>query len=233
MAKFCINCGKKLEDGEVCACQATVQVQANNLGTNLLEVLKGIFVKPIDTIKNYTDEKQFNLSLILIGILSLASALFVLSLVKNAYTLIVGSMGGGSYSLYSSMMTTSIQIPYMKIFFMVLVLAIAFAFIYTGLLYLVNSVIFKGDKNFKKVFSMYAVSSVMTSVTLLVSAILLFVHIALGFIVLIAGLTLNMVYTFKGIEFLGVKDQNKYGYIYLITVVFNYIVLFIITKIFS
>ena len=50
MAKYCIHCGKKLEDGEVCDCTANaVKSQSNNLGTSLLEVLKGIFVKPIDT----------------------------------------------------------------------------------------------------------------------------------------------------------------------------------------
>ena len=53
---------------------------------------------------------------------------------------------------------------------------IAFTFIYTGLLYLVNSVMFKGDKSFKKVFTMYGVNSVITSATLLATAIFMFIR---------------------------------------------------------
>ena len=125
------------------------------------------------------------------------------------------------------------QIPYLQIFFIGLISVIAFAFIYTGLLYLVNSVMFKGERSFKKVFTMYGVNSVVTSVTLLVTAIFMFINVFLGLLVLVLGSMLNMVYVYKGIERLGVKDKNKHGYIYLITTLFYGIVLFIISLIFS
>ena len=230
MAKFCIHCGKKLKDGEVCDCMANVQVQTNNLGTNLIDVLKGMFMKPIDTIKSYTDEKHFNLALVLVGILSLSTALFMMSLIKNVAEMATSSMGG--LTLYA-MTSVSSQIPYLQIFFIGLISVIAFAFIYTGLLYLVNSVMFKGERSFKKVFTMYGVNSVVTSVTLLVTAIFMFINVFLGLLVLVLGSMLNMVYVYKGIERLGVKDKNKHGYIYLITTLFYGIVLFIISLIFS
>ena len=230
MAKFCIHCGKKLKDGEVCDCMANVQVQTNDLGTNLIDVLKGMFMKPIDTIKSYTDEKHFNLALVLVGILSLSTALFMMSLIKNVAEMATSSMGG--LTLYA-MSSVSSQIPYLQIFFIGLISVIAFAFIYTGLLYLVNSVMFKGERSFKKVFTMYGVNSVVTSVTLLVTAIFMFINVFLGLLVLVLGSMLNMVYVYKGIERLGVKDKNKHGYIYLITTLFYGIVLFIISLIFS
>ncbi len=230
MAKFCIHCGKKLKDGEVCDCMANVQVQTNDLGTNLIDVLKGMFMKPIDTIKSYTEEKHFNLALVLVGILSLSTALFMMSLIKNVAEMATSSMGG--LTLYA-MTSVSSQIPYLQIFFIGLISVIAFAFIYTGLLYLVNSVMFKGERSFKKVFTMYGVNSVVTSVTLLVTAIFMFINVFLGLLVLVLGSMLNMVYVYKGIERLGVKDKNKHGYIYLITTLFYGIVLFIISLIFS
>ena len=230
MAKFCIHCGKKLKDGEVCDCMANVQVQTNDLGTNLIDVLKGMFMKPIDTIKSYTDEKHFNLALVLVGILSLSTALFMMSLIKNVAEMATSSMGG--LTLYA-MTSVSSQIPYLQVFFIGLISVIAFAFIYTGLLYLVNSVMFKGERSFKKVFTMYGVNSVVTSVTLLVTAIFMFINVFLGLLVLVLGSMLNMVYVYKGIERLGVKDKNKHGYIYLITTLFYGIVLFIISLIFS
>lgn len=231
MAKFCIHCGKKLEDGEVCNCRASQNVVANgNMGTDMLEVLKGMFARPIDTLKAYTDGKHFSLALILLGILAIVTALFTCSLVKNSADALFGSFG--SASLYSMAMT-QVEVSYLKVFFTALVVFIIFVFIYTGLLYLVNSVIFKGEKDFKKVFTMYGIVSVISSVTLLVSSIFMFVHFALGFIVLALGMLLNMVYTYKGIEFLGVKDQNKHGYIYLLTAVFYAIVLAILMLILS
>lgn len=230
MAKYCIYCGKKLEDGEVCNCRAnSVQSQPSNLGTNLSDILKGMFVKPINTIKKYTDESNFNLALILLGVFSLAISLFVLSLVKN---LADASSSMGALTLYSIGMAR-MQVPYLKIFFVVLIVAIAFIFVYTGLLYLVNSIMFKGDKSFKKVFTMYGINSVITTVSLLVAAIFMFIHPVLGFLIFLLGSTLNMVYVYKGIEFLGVKDENKHGYIYLITTVFYGLVMFIISMILS
>ena len=209
---------------------ANVQVQTNDLGTNLIDVLKGMFMKPIDTIKSYTEEKHFNLALVLVGILSLSTALFMMSLIKNVAEMATSSMGG--LTLYA-MTSVSSQIPYLQIFFIGLISVIAFAFIYTGLLYLVNSVMFKGERSFKKVFTMYGVNSVVTSVTLLVTAIFMFINVFLGLLVLVLGSMLNMVYVYKGIERLGVKDKNKHGYIYLITTLFYGIVLFIISLIFS
>ena len=229
MAKYCIHCGKKLKDGEVCDCQANVQVQTNNLGSNLSEVLKGIFTKPIDTIKNYSNDSNFGLALILLGVFSVVTSLFILSLIKNLTEVATSSMGG--LTLYANSMM--VQIPYLKIFFICLIMAIALIFAYTGLLYLVNSVMFKGDKSFKKLFTMYGIASIINTAALLVASIFMFLNAVLGVIIFLLGSVLNTLYVFKGIEFLGVKDENKHGYIYLITTVFYGIVLAIISLIFS
>lgn len=221
MAKYCIHCGRKLEDGEVCTCQVNVHEKTNNLGTELLDVLKGMFIKPLDTIKKYTDVKYFNLSFIFIIVFALGMALFMMSLVGNL-----------SASLYSGLGIYSVinyHIPYLQIFFMMLIGAIIFSFIYSGFLYLVNSIIFKGDSNFKKVFTMYGINSVVLTVALILSAILMFINLYLGLIVLSAGCMLNMFYLYQGVCNLGVKDKNKHGYICLLTTLFCMILLFIIS----
>ncbi len=232
MAKFCIHCGKKLEDGEVCACQANTQTQvaSDNIGTDMLEAFKGMFARPVDTIKTYSDGKHFPLALILTGIFAFVTALFTCSLFKAAADVTVSSFG--SISMYA-MTSSYVDIPYLKIFFIALVITIIFVFLYTGLLFLVNSIMFKGDKDYKKVFAMYGVNTIIASVALLVSAIFMFIHLVLGLTVLALGMILNVVYLFKGIEYLGVKNQNRHGYIYLITTIFYAIVLFVIMLILS
>ena len=220
MAKFCIHCGRKLEDGEICTCQVKVQSKKHNIGPDILDVLKGMFVKPIDTIKKYTDEKYLNLAFIFTGVLALVAAIFMLSFVKNISSLIY------SASIYSMF---SLQIPYLQIFFITLLTIIIYTLVYVGFLYLVNSVIFKGDKSIKKVFIMYGINSIILSVALLVSAILMFVSGTLGLVILMLGSALNMLYTYRGIEYLGVKDKNKHGYIYLLTTVFCVVLLLIVS----
>ena len=230
MAKFCIHCGKALKEGEVCTCQGNVQVQSGNVGSDLSEILKGMFTKPVSTLRTFTKDSSFSIALILLGVFCAAISLFLLSFVKNAADATVSSMGG--ISLYT-VGAVNVQIPYLKIFFICLVVGIISVFIYTGLLYLVNSIMFKGDRSFKKVFSMYGVASVINTAALIVSAIFMFIHPALGVVVFLLGSVLNTLYVFKGIEMLGVKDENKHGYIYLITTVFYALVLVLISVMFS
>lgn len=231
MAKFCIYCGKKLKENEVCDCQKIVPAsQEENLMTDLLDVFKGMFVKPMNTLKKYTNSSSFGLGLILIGIFAVVTSLFALSTVKNAYSLIMSSIGV-SYSTLSYELG-SVDVPYLKIFFTTFVVTIILTFIYTGLLYLVNTVIFKGDKDYKKTFSMYAINTTISSAALFVSIIFMFVNVTIALIILFIGLLLNLVYQIKSLNLLGVEDENKHGYIYVLTLVLNYIVLFIFLRIF-
>lgn len=221
MAKFCIHCGRKLEDGEVCACQIEKQTNTFNIGAEMLDVIKGMFVKPADTIKKYTDEKNFNLALIFVLILSLVSGIFMMSFVSNV-----------SFSLFgASAYLISYHIPYLQIFFASLFGIIIYSFVYVGFLYLVNSIIFKGGSSFKKTFVMYGINSVILTSALFISMILMFVNSTLGLIIFVLGSILNMLYIFKGIEYLGVKDKNKHGYIYMLAMVFC-LILFIIVSLF-
>ena len=73
MAKFCTKCGKKLEDGQVCDCTKTVSQSASQANTgsqstgnidfnrglnDYLDIIKGIFTKPADTIKKYAQSNK-------------------------------------------------------------------------------------------------------------------------------------------------------------------------------
>ena len=148
---------------------------------------------------------------------------------KNAYSIIMGSMGMGMYS-YGSM---RMEIPYAKTFFTVLIAVFVLSFIYTGILYLVNTKIFKRECDFKEVYALYGVTSIVTSVSILLAAVLMFVNVYLGLIMFVFGSILNSVYSYHGLKYLGSQDENKYGYIYLTTMVLFYIAIFIISKIFS
>ncbi len=226
MAKFCTNCGRKLNDGEKCDC--TPSAMYNLDVQKLLDICKGMFIKPIDTMKDFAKKSNFNLAMVLVGILAVVTGLFTMSMMKNAYSMVTASMGSGYYSY-----GISANLPYAKTFFIVLVTLFALSFIYVGILYLVNSKIFKRAADFKEVYALYGVTSIINSVVLLVSSVLMFLNVTFAFIVTMLGFMLSAVYSYHGIKFLGDKDENKYGYIYLTTNVIFYVVIFIITKIFS
>ncbi|MBR3198459.1 MAG: YIP1 family protein [Bacilli bacterium] len=227
MAKFCTNCGKKLKEGEKCDC--TPAVTSNIDFQKILDICKNMFIKPIDTMKEFTKKSNFTLAMILTGALSIIAGLFGMAIMKNAFALI------GNQSLYRTYAYGSmpVNIPYGKIFFTSLILVFAISFIYSGVLYLVNTIIFKRTADFKEVYALYGVTSIVISVTMLVSSILMFLNIYFAFIIVGLGSILATVYNYHGLKFLGDKDENKYGYIYLTTCVVFYIVVFIITKIFS
>lgn len=229
MAKFCSNCGKKLEEGKSCNCKQETNIMNNELVTSCIYIIKNIFVKPIDVVKEYTKANNFKLALILSAIMSILTALFMMPMVKEFANLIYGT---GEISLYSAFVQT-IEIPYFKIFLGVCLLVFSLTFVFTGALYLANTIIFKGESDFKTIYALYGVCSVVTSFALALGTLMAFLNIYLGLIVLMAGLILNMTYMIYGIKFIGPKDENKYGYIYLVAVVVNMIVTIFITKLFS
>ena len=228
-AKFCNKCGESFEKSTTASAKK-VSIDTKELTNNIVDLIKGLIVKPIDTFKKYGEEKNFTLSIILVAVLSLITGLFVISLMKNAYSLIVGSFGslGGLYN-YSSY---NIDIPYAKSFFLALFATFIFAFAFVGILYLVNTKIFKGKESFKKTFAIYGTISVAASITLLVSTILMFISFSLASIILSLGLTLTGFYTYHMIKMVGPKDENKHGYIYVVSTGLFFLFVFIVIKIF-
>ncbi len=225
MAKFCTNCGKKLKEGEKCDC--TPAVVNNEDVQKVIDICKGMFTKPIDTMKDFTKKTNFTLALILTGILSLIAGLFAMATLKNAFSL----MGfNKSFYTYGSM---PVNLPYGKVFFTVLILVFACSFIYSGILYLVNSKIFKREADFKEVYALYGVTSIVISAVMLISCILMFLNVYFALVIVSLGSILSTVYSYHGLKFLGEKEENKYGYIYLTTMVLFYIAIFVITKVFS
>ena len=70
MAKFCTKCGSKLVDGKCPNCEnKKSEVPTTGFDMNeMIEVVKGMFTKPVDTIKEVVENENITISSILIGI---------------------------------------------------------------------------------------------------------------------------------------------------------------------
>ena len=94
MAKFCTKCGKKLEEGQKCDCEKKEKVEAvveekevitinNDMANDYLNAVKGMFSRPVDTMKEYSKRSKFNLGLIMIVINCIISGLFIYLFAKE------------------------------------------------------------------------------------------------------------------------------------------------------
>lgn len=228
MAKFCTNCGKKLKDGEVCDCKK-VEISTkdfNSYMTSLLNVLKGMFVKPIDALKSFIADSNFVLALIILLIAALSTSAMTLVLIKQLYGQI-GLLGGGMMGLALS----SVEIPYVKIFFITLFVSIVVYFILAGMLYLVGSSILKGETTFKKIITLLASSSVVNIVGIILTTLIMLVSFKIAIVIFMISSLLYMFYLYQGMKFTFKIDENKLAYILTSALVItDIIVIFVLPK---
>lgn len=245
MAKFCTKCGKALVEGQVCDCQtaqnnATVVTTTNSNGfdfnqalNNYIEIVKGIFTKPIDTIKKFSTSSNFILGMIALVVNCIVSGIFLYCLCNEAiglFSSLMGElMGYGSMFMGSS----SIEVPFMDVFLYGFA-SMAAGFVTTALMiYLVAGVILKDKIDIKKAFSLVGTVSVFTTVTTVVSILLTYVSIKFMLVVLLLAGIFYLTYLYQGINETTEVDKNKLAYVFVPTLaVATFVVVYILPKIF-
>ena len=220
MAKYCTKCGKKL-DGKPCDCEnqtQTVTTTSNFDFNHLLDVVKGMFTKPVDTLNNFIGDHNLSYGLVLLGVNALIIALFCCLGMKEIFTFVSGSMS-------AFLIQSSIEFPYAEVFFKSLVFVILGYAILAGLFYLIADKLFKGPSSYQKMITLFGATSVILSATLLGSIVLMYVSTQLMFVWLCCGLLLQSVYTIQGLKMAINIDENKLGYVYAVV----YAILLIVT----
>jgi membrane protein len=240
MAKFCTKCGKKLEDGKPCDCckkevkKEVVESKTNSFDFNecvnsYIEMVKGIFVKPIDTIKKFATSSNFVLGLIALAINCIVSGIFLYCIAKESINLISSFTGG-----YSSLlaMSSSIDVPFMKTFlYGILFMAVGFS-VTALMIYVMAGVIFKDKIDMKKVFSLVGVCSVFTTVTTVVSIILNYISIKLMMVVLLISGIFYLTHLYQGVQETTEVDKNKLAYVFVPAIsVATFVVVYVLPKI--
>lgn len=250
MAKFCTKCGKKLEEGEVCNCtkkttkkavkkeevvqeeaivnSATTTAPVNDYLNQYLEVAKGIFTKPVDTMKKFAKSEHFTLGLIMIAVNCLVTILFVYLMVKEfASNMNIDAFSIGVPRGYSSGVSISLE-EMIKLFIMGFGGFASTAF----MLYVMASSVFKTKADMKQLFSLVGVCSVFLTVTTLVALVCLYLSTNLMVIVLaICGL-FYLVHLYHGFLSITEIEKNKIGYAYIASIsVSVFVVLYLLPKI--
>ena len=256
MAKFCTKCGKKLEEGEVCNCtkktskKETVKEEkvekvvkketptvvaaspspANDYVNNYMEVAKGIFTHPIDTMKKFGKSEHFTLGLIMIAINCLVTVLFVYLGFKE---LVSNNMGefSSTFGFEYGFGYGDVSIPtevLVKIFVM---MAGGFAGT-AAVLYVMAGPVFKTKADIKQLFALVGVCSVLTTITTIVALICTYISTKLMLIVLLVSGVLYLAHLYHGFLETTEVEENKVGYTYVTAVaVATFIVIYLLPKI--
>ena len=233
MAKFCTNCGKKLVDGKPCDCMKKqskkveeVEVVESNAGDMLndfLEAFKGIFAKPVETMKKYANSSKIILAMIMIAVNSLVFGLYVYLFAKESIGLFSSSLLG---------IGRAASVP-ASVFFWPFLFMIVFFFALAGLLYLFCGPVLKDEVDFKEIVGLVGVNALLTTVTILVALIFIFIKPVISIILLAIGGVMYLLNTYHGFTNLVVIDKNKMMYVFTASYAITlFIVCYLLPKIF-
>ena len=238
MTKYCSKCGRLLEKGAKCNCQASKKVARKetikSFIKEFLTIYKTIFTKPIDTVKTYTNKPNMMISSIQVVLFAIITGIYSLFIAKSVYVIygiITKEYFTAIYNANINSMTLNTNIPYFRIFIIAILFIIILTILTTVAIYLVNSLIFKSKSSIKRVFCLYSINTVIPTIALVLASLISLLSFQLSIIILLFAFTLANIYLFSGIKFISIKDDNKYGYIYIISTIVIFIVFYILFKI--
>ena len=234
MAKFCTNCGKKLVDGKPCDCEKkeekkvveteVVMTSSSDLVNEYLEALKGIFVKPVDTMKKFTKKANLTLTVIMLLLNSIIFGLFVYLFAKE-------SVGSALSSIYY-ISGRGYEVP-ASVFFGAFVLMIVFFFCLGGLLHLIANLM-KKESDFKEIMALIGVNAVFTTVTTLVALVFMFINGWLAAIILAIAGFMFLLNLYHGFVNYTAIDKNKICYAFTVCYAITlFLVCYVLPKIFD
>ena len=195
--------------------------KAKNILNDCLAVIKGFFKKPVTTIEANADDSKFTNALALAGVFAVSVMAFVLVVLGDIYSTLEKTMTMGGL-----VEAPELEVPYVKVGLITFITVAGTLALMALLAWLILAKLFKVNTTYKKVFGIYAVSSIISAAAALVATVCTFIDYRIAFIVLGLGIALNTHYVSVTMKAAGQADENKLGYV---VVVAQYVALFVVT----
>ena len=203
--------------------------KANNLVNDCLAIIKGFLTKPVTTVADNANESKFNQALAIAGVFAASVMAFVLVVLGDIYSTIEKSMSMGGL-----VEVPKLEVPYIKVGLISFISVAGGLALMALLAWLIMNKIFKVNTTYKKVFGIYAISSIISAVAALLAIVCKFIDYRLAFGVLALGVALNNHYVSVTMRTAGQTDENKLGYVVVIAqFVAIFVVSFLLYKIFG
>lgn len=229
MAKFCTKCGKPLKDGKPCDCEKNKkeEVNTNNIGENIINILKEIFVTPFDTIKKYSNTNNIKLAFILSGISALVFGLFTYLFMDSLNKGLTEDINELSNALGGSLYSVS-NVPFFEPFIIGVITMIAFLFALCLMSRLFMSTVFKSEKRFRDYLSLYGNATSITILTMILACIGCFISYKVGIVIALIGTILYFVSTTQTLLKHYEINKERIPYSLALTITTTYIITFIV-----
>ena len=203
--------------------------KAKNILNDCLAVIKGFFKKPVTTIEANADDSKFSNALGIAGVFAASVMAFVLVVLGDIYSTLEKTMTMGGL-----VEAPELEVPYIKVGLITFITVAGALALMALLAWLILAKLFKVNTTYKKVFGIYAVSSIISAAAALVATVCTFIDYRIAFIVLALGFALNTHYVSVTIKAAGQADENKLGYVVVIAqYVAIFVVAFLLYKIFG
>lgn len=229
MKKFCNKCGKALIDGVCPDCSKKEKIKeeqtTNNIRNNLLDIIKNIWKKPIETIEKYVKKENVSLSFILLGI-----GIFIGGIFTYCYTdsMITGITTQLNKIGFVSIIEQTTTLPFFPLFLSgILTTALAYTF-FILLSKLFVGIIFKGKATLKQFTTAVATASVFPTIFTLVGSLTSFISYQLTSFIYLIGLILFIVVVVQSYMDILKAQKERLSYAMPLTVIITYIGIIVI-----
>lgn len=189
MAKFCTKCGSELKDGKCPKCKeettnevvTSEAVDVKQSFMDCLEIIKGIFTKPIKTVKKFVTENAFVSGIIMIVATALATGLYKFASLKSMYSSKTGSGFNADDlgSLFTAALSGDVSSFKEPDYFKEFMTTFAYSLVEYALIavigYVIITKLFKGNTSIKKMVSMVGVALAVVLCANLVNSALVFI----------------------------------------------------------
>jgi len=217
-AKYCKNCGKKLEKNTN---------ERNSVINTFLNNLKGIFLNPIDTIKNFIDKNDYQNGVIY---------LFLNIIVFSILMLLIFNCNSNSLDYlfnHSDYFIDFNRMFYFRIFLLSIILYLLTYAVFGSIYFLVSTYLFKSNIDVKKIVSWLGINSIFTTISYIFLLFSFILSTKFILIVLVISIIIYIYNLFSSAKHLNKLDENKIGYALTITIIITLlIVIYILPQLF-
>ena len=219
--KFCRNCGMKLTG-------TSNDNKMEGILKKGIEHIKGMFVKPVDTCKDFIKEENYMTGLIYLGINILVLAMLILLLLNQFSETFMDAMVFNSFSILPR---EEMQLPYFRIFLISVMTGVIIYGLIAGITNLLCKLIFNSKTSFKLMCSWLGINSLLYTVSLVVITIGFLISMKLGLLLCFIAEIICIFNIFRTLEFATDTDKNKLGYVLASTIFITILVVFTILPI--
>ncbi|MFV0249945.1 MAG: YIP1 family protein [Bacilli bacterium] len=219
MKKYCTNCGEEINK-EICDCKKNIEENNKNTVLNYVSTsINSIFEmikRPTKTMKNFVNDKNYSLGLIIISIYSIINGLLLLIIsnkICNAYR----PFFRRNYYMYSNDLS--------KYSICLILLTFVAVILFACLLYFILKKLFNYKVSFKNTLSLVAISSSFDIIGGVVSIILVSISMPLVIFLMIITKILFLINVYDGMDNLKEEiNKDTKGYIIVSTFIFEILV---------